>query len=159
MKGYSKELAEVVQLWLDSNDYTYDFDEEYGAFMFGVRLPGKINEIICSIYTGHHSYSIEVELENLVFDDEKTQAVSEYLHRVNSIYHFSRLELDWEEKRVFCSQCLNCIGTTPSQELLEENLMEIYFHITKCSSGMIEVIEGVGTPKEICEKYKEEILS
>lgn len=158
MKDYSKELAEAMKSCLDSIEWGYDFDEEEGGFLFPVKLNGRVEQIMFCVDIGRYSYNISALLENLEIDATDIPAVSEYLHRTNSLYHVSRFELDLEEGVVSCTQCINCNGIVPSKELIEESIDDICFGVEHYADGLFDVIEGKGTPKAICDNYEKELM-
>ena len=156
---YSKELANIMKSYLDSYELKYNFDENDGAFTFATKLSGKIRRVIFSIIVGYSSYYIIGFLDAPDFDDTLIPSVSEFLHRVNFLCHESRFELDADGKIVCCTQCINCKGVTPNDELITYSISDILYCIKKYGKGLVDVIKRKGTPQKICYNYQKEFLS
>ena len=154
---YSKELAKKMKEYLESIKCKYIFDEETGGFEFGYITNRKIGKIYFAITVGESAYNIAAYLEDLEVTAENISAVSEYVHRFNNIIHRCRMEFDLECGGVFCTQMLNCNGVTPCNEMIGECISEIRFSVKYCD-GLIDVIEGIKTPKEVFDEYEKEIL-
>ena len=159
MSSFSKELANIMKSHLDSYELKYDFDEYDGTFTFSLKLSGKIKRVICYVMVGKNSYNVVGFLDSPDFDDKHIPAISEFLHRINCLCHESRFELDADGKTVCCTQCINCKGVTPNDELINYTISDIVFCIKEYGDGLVDVIEGRSTPKEICDNYEKELLS
>ena len=159
MSNFSKELANIMKSFLDSYDLKYDFDEDNGTFTFALGLSGKIKRVIFYVMVGQNSYNVVGFLDNPDFDGKQIPAISEFLHRINCLCHESRFEFDTDGKTIACTQCINCKGITPNKELILYTFSDIVFCIKWYGDGLVDVIEGRETPKEICDNYEKELLS
>jgi len=144
---------------LDSYDFKYDFDENDGIFTFTLKLPGKIKHVIFCVMVEKNSYNVVGFLDSPHFDDKLVPVVSEFLHRVNCLCHESRFELDTDGKTVCCTQCINCKGVTPNDELINYTISDILHCVKEYGNGLVDVIKGRGTPQKICYTYQKGFLS
>lgn len=159
MSNFSKELSYIMKSYLNSYELKYDFDEDNGTFTFALGLSGKIKRVIFYVMVGQNSYNVVGFLDNPDFDGKQIPAISEFLHRINCLCHESRFEFDIEGKTIACTQCINCKNVTPNDELILYTFSDIVFCIKWYGNGLVDVIEGRETPKEICDNYEKELLS
>ncbi len=156
---YSKELADAMKSYLDSKNCNYDFDEEDGGFIFRTCDDGKIQKLLFVIQVNQHSYNICVILEDFEVTEANIDVISEYTHRCNDVCCQCRLEVGYDYNIVVCTQMLNCNGIIPDNKFIGTTIIDIIYCIDKYCDGLVDVIEGKSTPKEIFDKYKKDALS
>lgn len=153
---YSMELAEFMKLYLESENWSYSFDEKEGLFRFGEAINGRIDRInyVCGVWPDAYYFYAKFPV---AFDYDKSKEMAEYLHRVNNISAYSCFGIDYDYNSVYCSSLLNCNGMKPTYDAIEDCIINIVDKFETYGGGLLDIIVGVGKAKEVFERESEEL--
>lgn len=150
--NYSLDVSDAIRNFLKNNNFSFEFYEEVGIYVFGVSLNGKIKSLSFWIQVEQQSYNISAVLDGLEVTEEKVSVVSEFIHRLNDFCHICQLKI--VDGLIGCWQSVNCQGIVLSNEFIGKTYTDIIFCVTELCCGLVDVIEGKTTPKEFFENYK-----
>lgn len=153
---YSKELMEIMKSYLDFCNYKYDFDEETAKFRFTVSSENEIEEELYTICIEPHSYSIISGFVNIDIIDSKFDEISEYINRINARIPFVHFSI--YDNVIIRSHRLNCNGIIPDHALIDDCFKRMRHPAKQFVQGVVDIINGVGTAKELFEKYESEAM-
>lgn len=128
---YSKELAGVLIKYLDSINYTYDFCEESGVFLFRAKSGGGIKSIFFKIEVKKNSYRIYASPKNIRVENDAVCTKAEYKHKKGEISRISYFEMDKGDKTVMCIQDVECGKTIPDSKFIGEGFADIFYFISE----------------------------
>lgn len=154
MKNYTKEIADVINIFLTSDDWHYSFDEEKGAFHFGLGLRGKLKKI---------NYIIDVkEDEYLVYaiapigadkdDAAMMAAMAEFICTANYGLRNGNFEFDFCDGEIRYKTYVPCFGISLTPEIVRRS---IYCHASmfdRYSEGIIGILFGGMTAADAIDK-------
>lgn len=148
-------LIEVIKQYFEEIEWKYHFDEEQGIFSFSQELEGKINSIESCIsveegmVTSVTFLPLKVSLENML-------TVMEFIVRANNMMKQPGFGLDIEEEEISFTTYIQCGEAIPDFAALEEMLLTAETMIEFFSEALVDVMQGVKTPKEAIDMLQEE---
>ncbi|MBR2830699.1 MAG: hypothetical protein IKE68_09155, partial [Solobacterium sp.] len=82
MNSYSTEIRDSIRSYLDSQEWKYAFDEQYGCFYLNISLQGKPckTKMVINISDAH--YQVSASLVHPV-PDETLDDMRKVLNRIN----------------------------------------------------------------------------
>ena len=148
---YSNELVEIMKDFLDSIEAEYAFKEN--VFRCDTILNDKIKNLCFIISLEEYGYLISGIPEDVTVTDSKLTELLEYINMVNVETIGPTIEV-WEDI-VMCSYSLNCRGMFPNAEQIHDAFAMIILCLEKFGGGLLDVLDGTGTPQEVFEKCME----
>ena len=153
---YSKELMKIMKSYLDYMNFKYDFQEDSGVFTRKMSLDDEDNQVLYWINTEIHSYSVLVSLIDINVNEAIIGAVSEFLNKINFVFPYGHFYI--YEDNIICSHRINCNGIIPNHTFIDDCFEKIGSIMEICCKGVIDLINGKGTAKEIFAKYESVVL-
>lgn len=158
MSEYSKELAELVKNWLDTEEFNYDFDEDRGRFFYNLNIKGKMSPL---------RYVIGVQSSLIVFyavcplraDEQYRPAAAEFINRANYGLKLGCFEMDHNDGEIRYRMTANCDGITPTKAILNDCFYIPADMFERYGDGLAAVLFGFETAKESVEKIEQMMLS
>ncbi|MDR1409145.1 MAG: YbjN domain-containing protein [Oscillospiraceae bacterium] len=148
--SYSAVIAKQVDLYLHSQDWHYDFDQENGAFDFGMNISGKVKNLRMRIMLGDDYFTVYAIApmradEN---DLETLDLVNEYLTRANFGLRTGNFELDFRDGEMRYKASLFCADEVPSIKMIERVVDVPFLMWKRYGTGMINVLYGGKSPAD-----------
>ncbi len=147
----STELVETMKEFLASIEAEYTFKED--AFRCDTTINDKLKNVCFIIHVDKNGYTISAIPEDVTVDETKTTDVSEYINMVNVETIGSHMSV--YDDIVMCSCVLNCRGMVPNIKQIRECFVAIISCLEDFGEGLLDVIAGKGTPREIFKRYME----
>lgn len=162
-RTYSKSIANVINSFLNEDDWHFSFDDKHGLFRFGLNLKGRIKKV---------SYIIDVKDDEYVVyaisplgaddDNEKVMAtMADFLCRANYGLKNGNFELDMRDGEIRYKCFVDCEGITPTSEMVRNSIHCPAAMFDRYGAGIVDIIFGNATAKEAiakCEKSPAEEL-
>ena len=146
-KAYSWQLTKAVAEFLDHDGWSYNFDEERGAFDFGLEVEGRIREI---------DYYIDVYEDAILFygflpveadesDQEMMEQMSKFVCLANYGLQNGSFEFDFRDGEVRYKSFMDCDHWMPYREMIESRLYEIARMLGRYAPGILGIVlDGMG---------------
>lgn len=151
MAEYSRELADRINEYLQSQNWNCDFNEDTGVFAFGMSLRNKLKTIRMYIGIRLGSFSV-YGVSQINADEQNIARVMEYFTRVNYGLKYGNFELDLGdcEVRYKCSHF--CGDELPSLEVVEASVDMPYIMWNQYGDGYLSMLFSDESPEEAVEK-------
>lgn len=146
-------LLDKVQSRLKKTGLKFDITSDIIHFNLDIGdVVGKISIIIQARDNTILSYAI---LNNKV-PNEQVCAVSEYLHRANYGLLYGNFEMDYNDGEIRYKIVTDCqdIANVPNQYIDKSILIPCQM-FQKYGKGIIQLMLGVGTPKDLIEEAEQ----
>ena len=144
------EIATKIKDFFEKNEWKYLFDEKHSVFNFGLSMGGNLGSLDFYIIVKDDSYTVYAILNNKAELDNINQ-VAEYLHRANYGLRVGNFELDYDDGEIRYKNYVDA----DMVEINEKNIMMSIFipadMFNKYGKGLLEVIIGKATPKEMID--------
>ena len=147
----STELVEAMKEFLASIEVEYAFKEN--AFRCDTIINNKIKNVCFIICIDENGYTISAFPEDVTFDETKITDVLEYINMVN--VETVDASMSVYDDVVMCSCVLNYRGMAPNIEQIRECFIAIISCLKNFGEGLLDVIAGKGTPREVFENCME----
>lgn len=160
---YSKELADVIRRFLDDDDWSYNFDENAGAFDFVLSVKRSIQRIY---------YRINVREDHIVvygtfpLNAEYTNSnvmaqMAEFLCRANYGLKYGNFEMDYRDGEIRYKSFIDCENVMPSVEVVKNSIYCTATMAERYGAGILGIMFSGWTAKQAideCEKSPDDEL-
>lgn len=149
-REYSMEIAELIEEFLNEDDWNYKMDEEMGVFIFDLSLRCKMKKV---------KYYINVQKDGFVVNcrfpiggGEDTQAdLLEFINRANYGLRYGNFEMDMRDYEVQFRMSHFCGEGLPTFEEIRDALYRTGAMADRYGDAMLSVIFGGASPKDAIE--------
>ena len=119
MNSYSTEIKDSIRSYLDSQEWKYAFDEQYGCFYLNISLSGRTcrTKMVISVSDSH--YQVSAALVHPV-PDETLDDMRKVLNRINNICavsHYADLIADVRQGRMSAEAAVNVLQTDKARRM------------------------------------------
>lgn len=158
---YSDKILNVIKEFLDLQGLSYEVCPSKSGnniyIMFKMNINSKLEQTIFTINICKNTYSVSAYLD---FDikEEALDTLSEYLHRINSYCLFSNFEFAIDKKMIYSTSWVNCVGITPSYEMIKESIYDVKELIEDWEDFLADIVDGKQPDKEKFEQIINELL-
>lgn len=159
---FSKNIANAITSFLNTEKWHFTFDEQRGLFYFGLRLKGKIKSINYVVDISEDDYRVVAFSPLSVdYDDKKMMTtMAEFICRANYGLKGGDFEFDMQDGEICFRYFVDCKSITPSKEMVMNSIFCPATTFDHYSPGIVAIIMGDATAKDAiakCEKvYTEE---
>jgi len=152
MENSLKKNIESLKLYLDSREWYHNvtYYGEDQVFTFDLELDCKIGKIHYIIQIDDNFCQFMTTIPCKFNDDKKCQ-VSEYIHRVNLDSPVSRFDMDYDANTVGCHYATTIVDVVPTDAFWEMSILLMEKFLEDYSDGLLDVMCGNGTAKEVFE--------
>lgn len=150
----ANEAAELVQDYLDKEDWHYEFnmDNDVPKVIMGLNLKSKLQSTKIYIFFNESGYSVYGVVTSIRATDDKAKAdCAEYLARANYGLTLGNFEMDYEDGEVrYKVHIPYCDGLPES--VIERSILIPPSMLDKYGNGLVALMMGFSTPKDECAK-------
>ncbi len=156
-KTFSKDIANIVNVYLKEDGWDFSFNEQHGMFRFGLRLGSVIKTINYCIDIKEDSYIVyAVSPIGLDCKDEKLMSsMAEFICRANYGLKNGNFELDMSDGEIRYKSYVDCAGIMPTSEIVKDSIICPASMFECYGTGIVDVMLRKLTPTEAivkCEK-------
>lgn len=144
------EAAELIQDYLDKEDWNYEFnmDGDVPKIVMGLNLKSKLQSTKIYIFfnsTGYSVYSVVTSIK--ATDDEAKVACAEYLARANYGLTLGNFEFDCDDGEVRYKVHMPYCNDLP-EEVIERSILIPPSMLDKYGNGLVALMMGFSNPKD-----------
>jgi hypothetical protein len=148
--SYSSVIAKQVDLYLDSQEWHYDFDSEKGIFDFGVNISSKVKTVRIKILLGDDYFTVYATAPMRADENDLAamNLLNEYLARANFGLRTGNFELDFRDGEMRYKASLFSADEIPSQKMVERVVDMTFLMWKRYGDGMLNVLYGGKSPAD-----------
>jgi hypothetical protein len=150
---YSAPLTAAVKAYLDSQNYTYDFDSEYGSFDYGLLLESSLSTCDVRISMREDGFSVFAfsPISGKASDMEGMRRISEYLTRANYSMIMGNYEMDFADGDILFRTAVMTGDRIPSTTEIEWLVELPGLMLDEYGNGLAQVVLMKADPKTAFE--------
>lgn len=145
MVDYSKALANQVDVYLQSQNWKYDFDEGEGLFRFGITLENRMKNCRMVILVGDELFT-SYAVAPIGADTESMAKICDYLTRANYGLKIGNFELDQRDGEIRYKSSLYCGESIPALAAVERVVDMPFRMMEHYGNGLLNVLFGSADP-------------
>jgi hypothetical protein len=148
---YSSELADLVESYLNSHRWKYDFDTDEGVFALGFNLSIRLATLNLRIRIRRSSI-ICLAFPPIRVDPQHLAAAEEYITRANYGMMHGCFEMDHSDGEVRFRSSLYCGDEIPSMDIVEFIVGLPHQMWNRYGDGLLAILFAEGSPEEEIRK-------
>lgn len=135
-------IADAITTYLNSLEYTFDYDTENHRFTYSMSLDSTIRECDVSIFVQEDGFNVYAYSPiGPRRDDEKTLAeVAGFITRVNYTLNLGNFEMDYSDGELRYKTAVQCFDSIPTQKEIEWLVDIPALMIEKYGDGLAKII-------------------
>lgn len=145
--SYSKQIANLVISYLESQDLNYEFDQEDGIIRFPISVSGKLKVIRYAIGIWDSDYAVFATIQ-LNADEDVRGEIAEFMTRVNYSIKFGNFEMDYRDGEIRFRMCVDCEDCMPSQTVVKNSILIPMAMYRNYGDALLTVLFGIKTAEE-----------
>lgn len=161
-QGYSEEIADAIQRFLDDEDWNYDFQEEKGIFRFGLNLKCRIRNIQYIIDLNSNDYNVYglIPLSANRNDPNEMAQMAEFLCRANYGLRNGNFELDFRDGEIRYKCYVDCQGLdAPTEDMVKHSIYCPVAMFERYGNGILQILFAGMSAEEaisLCEPTQQD---
>jgi hypothetical protein len=160
--NYSEEIADAIADYLTEDDWNFSFDEERGAFKFGLKLGTKIKTLSYVVYVKERGY-IVYAVSPISADESDPNVMSEiaeFICRANYGLVMGNFEFDFHDGEIRYKVHVVSDDEVPSSDIIRRSIYCPAIMFKRYAPGIVNVIFNdmpAETAIEKCEEIDDEL--
>ena len=140
MNSYSTEIRDSIRSYLDSQEWKYAFDEQYGCFYLNISLQGKPckTKMVINISDAH--YQVSASLVHPV-PDEILDDMRKVLNRINNDLLFGHFEVT-DENEIRYRATVFLWQDLPGNDMIRKSLLAPICAVSHYADLIADVRQG-----------------
>lgn len=155
--GYSSRIAEAINSYLESRDYTYAFNEKSGVFNFGFRIDGRLRNLEYQIsirrtnYVVYASSSINADIE----DKKMMSEMAQFVCWANYGLRRGNFELDMSDGEIRYKDYVDCEDRRVTFQMVRNSILIPAMMFERYSPGILDIIFMGSNAEEAIKKCED----
>ncbi len=102
MAEYSTRIVKAIRKYLSDDDWKFSFNEDRGAFEFGLSIKSSIKNLKYTILVRQSFFTVYATspIGPSPKDEDKMQDMAEFLHRANYGLNMGNFEFDFRDGEI-----------------------------------------------------------
>lgn len=152
---YSENIANSIKVYLEAQDWTFDFDEIGGIFRVEADLACKLGVAMVVYQVMENSFLAYTTIPDEA-PAEMKPLVAEYLHRANYGLPRGNFEFDYDDGSVHFKTFFDCPDDTVSAKQLEESMAIGLTVFERYGDGLHELLNGGSLARRLVMQAEEQ---
>ena len=144
-------VIEMIHDFFKEINWQYDYDESKNIFHSGISMGNVIGNLRIVIYVRERYYKVYAILSSKS-DNEHIVSIAEYLHRANYDLNNGNFELDYNDGEIRYKMLVPFQGIEFSKRIVDESIIVPIMMFNRYGKGLIKLMVGSGSPKELIEE-------
>lgn len=154
---FSQQIYNTFKEALNNVNFRYEEKAEKGMILIpNLGLDSTIKSVSILIEVRDTDCIISGMYDNFKIPSNNMANVSELLMRINNIFYFPQLVLNYDENTIFCKQHYDFVGELINVQRAIDVFGNLGLHMQRCGNSIMAVSLGLQLPKDAVESIIKE---